>query len=67
MTAQISLKVQIGPMVSLQIEGHSCKEISEALSGYELLNRQIEGLCGGLADNAYPVQDDDVPSSGAAE
>lgn len=67
MTAQISLKVQIGPMVSLQIEGHSCKEISEALSGYELLNRQIEGLCGGLADNAYPLEEDEAPQTGAAE
>jgi hypothetical protein len=66
MTAQISMKVQIGPMVSLQIDGHSCKEISEALEGWERLNHQLEGLCGGLAENAYPEQEHTEHSTGAA-
>lgn len=54
MPANITLKMQIGPMVVIQIEGHSCREISEALEGYERLNHQVENLCSRLADAAYP-------------
>jgi len=54
MPANIILKMQIGPMVSLQIEGHTCREISEALEGYERLNHQVEHMCSTLAEAAYP-------------
>ena len=54
MPANIILKMQIGPMVSLQVEGHTCREISEALEGYERLNHQVEHLCSTLAEAAYP-------------
>ena len=54
MPANITLKMQIGPMVIIQIDGHSCHEISEALEGYEKLNHQIEHLCSRLAEAAYP-------------
>jgi hypothetical protein len=54
MPANITFKMQIGPMVVIQIEGHSCHEISEALEGYERLNHQVEHLCSRLAEAAYP-------------
>jgi hypothetical protein len=56
-------------MVSIQIEGNTCTEIAEALSGYERLNSQIEGLCSGLADKVYPDQEEantDRKKGGAA-
>jgi hypothetical protein len=59
MPANIILKVQIGPMVLLQIEGHNCREIAAALEGYERLNHQVEGLCGGLAEKIYPEEEED--------
>ena len=58
----IVMRMQLGPLVSIQIEGNNCREIAEALSGYEQLNKQIEGLCSGLADKIYPDQDDANPS-----
>ena len=57
MPANITLKMQIGPMVIIQIEGHSCHEISEALEGYERLNHQVEHMCSRLAEAAYPETD----------
>jgi hypothetical protein len=54
MAANITLRMQIGPMVVIQIDGHSCQEISEALEGYERLNHQVEHLCSRLAEAAYP-------------
>jgi hypothetical protein len=41
-------------MVSIQIEGQNCREISDALDGYEKLNRQIEDMCSTLAEAVYP-------------
>jgi hypothetical protein len=54
----IVMRMQLGPLVSIQIEGSTCREIAEALTGYEQLNKQIEGLCSGLADKVYPDHDD---------
>ena len=50
MAANITLRMQIGPMVVIQIDGHSCQEISEALEGYERLNHQVEHMCSRLAE-----------------
>lgn len=54
MPANIILKMQIGPMVAVQIEGQNCKEISAALEGYERLNQQVEDMCSTLAEAVYP-------------
>jgi hypothetical protein len=54
MAANIILKMQIGPLVSIQIEGQTCHEISEALEGHEHLNRQLEHMCSTLAEATYP-------------
>ncbi len=61
MPANIILKVQIGPMVSIQIEGRNCREIAAALQGYERLNKQVEGLCGSLAEKVYPEEPEHEP------
>jgi hypothetical protein len=53
----ITVRVQLGPLVSVQVEGHNCKEVSEALVGYEHLTKQVEGLCSGLAEKVYPEED----------
>jgi hypothetical protein len=57
MPANITLKMQIGPMVSIQIEGQNCREISDALDGYQKLNRQVEDMCSTLAEAVYPEPD----------
>jgi hypothetical protein len=64
MPAHIVLKVQIGPMVVIQIEGNNCREISEALEGYERLNKQIDGMCSSLAENVYPEHADAEQAGG---
>jgi hypothetical protein len=55
----ITVRVQLGPLVSVQVEGHNCKEVSEALVGYEHLTKQVEGLCSGLAEKVYPEEERD--------
>ncbi len=62
MPVSIVLKMQIGPMVAIQIEGSNCKEISAALEDYERLNQQVEGLCSGLAERVYPEPDATTPA-----
>jgi hypothetical protein len=61
MAANITLRMQIGPMVVIQIDGHSCQEISEALEGYERLNHQVEHMCSRLAEAAYPENGSQSP------
>jgi hypothetical protein len=52
--AQISLSIRLGPMVSLRIIGHSCRELAEALEGYDDLNVRVDAMCGDLAERIYP-------------
>ncbi|MCK6586291.1 MAG: hypothetical protein HUU21_11615 [Polyangiaceae bacterium] len=54
MAASIVLKVRLGPLVSLDIHGNSCKEIMAALEGYKELNHHINEMCSDLADRVYP-------------
>ncbi|NIR65967.1 MAG: hypothetical protein GWN61_17195 [candidate division Zixibacteria bacterium] len=56
--ANIDLRIKLGPLVSLAISGQSCEEISEALKGFEVLNQQIDSMCGELAENIYPQEPD---------
>ncbi|MBN2035141.1 MAG: hypothetical protein JW768_00230 [Chitinispirillaceae bacterium] len=50
----LTLKIQIGPMVSIEAEGDSCDEITASLQGWERLNKQVQGLCTDLAERVYP-------------
>ena len=54
MAANLILKIRLGPLVYLEVEGDNAKEISEALEGYETLNKRVDGLCSDLADRVYP-------------
>lgn len=54
MSVNITLKVRFGPLVSFEVTGDSCREISEALKGYEELNRQLDTMCSDLAGRIYP-------------
>ena len=54
MAANIVLKIRLGPLVSFEIEGQDCEEISNALEGYEKLNDLLDALCSDLAERIYP-------------
>lgn len=54
MSVNITIKVRFGPLVSLDVNGENCQEISEALKGFELLNKQIDTMCSDLAERIYP-------------
>ena len=58
MASFVTLKVRLGPLVSLELTGDSVREISAALDGFEHLNRQLEALCSDLADRVYPEGSD---------
>jgi hypothetical protein len=61
MSGQITITLNIGPMVVLEAEGKNCEEIAEALKGWEKLNPQVEKLCTDLAERVYPEENN--PSS----
>ena len=54
MAVHITLKIKLGPLVSLDVTGGNCAEIMEALRGHEELNRVLDAMCGDLAERIYP-------------
>lgn len=52
--ANITLTIRLGPMVSFQIEGRNCTEITAALTGFEHLNRTVDAMFSDLAKRVYP-------------
>jgi hypothetical protein len=52
--ANITLTIRLGPMVSFQIEGRNCTEITTALKGFEHLNRTVDAMFSDLAKRVYP-------------
>lgn len=57
MSATIVLKVKLGPLVSIEVSGDNCEEITEALEGYNALNSRIDCMCGDMAERIYPACD----------
>lgn len=53
-SASITLAIRLGPMVSFQIEGRNCQEITRALRGFEQLNRTVDEMFSDLAKRVYP-------------
>lgn len=51
---RIVITLHLGPMVKIDIEGASCPEIAEALSGFEALNETIDGMFSDLARRVFP-------------
>lgn len=54
MSGFIILKVRLGPLVSLELTGENCDEISDALKNYEQLNKKLEAMCSDLGERVYP-------------
>lgn len=52
--ARMSLKIQLGPLVSLSVEGENCRELAAALDGFDHLNRTVDAMCSDLAERIYP-------------
>lgn len=58
--ANIVLSIRLGSMVSFQVEGRNCVEITEALKGFEHLNRTVDAMFSDLAKRVYPDLDHPV-------
>jgi hypothetical protein len=54
MAVHVTLRVRLGPLVTLDITGGNCTEIMEALRGHEELNRLLDAMCSDLAERIYP-------------
>ena len=52
--ASITLSVRLGPLVRFEIEGDTCSEITEALDGFDELNKRVDAMCSDLAERVYP-------------
>lgn len=59
MSSFITLKIRLGPLVSIQLTGENCEEIVDALEGFQKLNHLLEDMCGDLAERAYPQADEE--------
>jgi hypothetical protein len=60
--ARINLSLQLGPMVRIDIEGENCSEITEALRGFEHLNKSVDAMFSDLAKRVFP--EGEPPASG---
>jgi hypothetical protein len=54
MSSHLSLKIRLGPLVSLEVGGNNCHEILDSLKGFDELNEQLEAICSDLAERVYP-------------
>ena len=52
--ARMSLRIQLGPLVSFQVEGESCRELAAALEHFDDLNKRVDAMCSDLAARVYP-------------
>lgn len=52
--ARMSLKIQLGPLVSFSVEGENCRELAAALDGFDDLNKTVDAMCSDLAERVYP-------------
>lgn len=54
MSASMTLRVRLGPLVFFEVEGESCHEIAKALDGYKELNQTVDEMFSDLAERVYP-------------
>jgi hypothetical protein len=54
MAASMHLRIKLGPLVSFDVEGDNCREIAQALEGFEDLNVTVEAMFRDLAGRVYP-------------
>jgi hypothetical protein len=48
------MSLQLGPMVKIDIYGESCSEITNALQGFEQLNKTVDAMFSDLATRVFP-------------
>ena len=48
------MSLQLGPMVKIDINGESCAEITNALQGFEQLNKTVDAMFSDLATRVFP-------------
>ena len=60
--ARMTLRIQLGPLVSFSVEGENCRELTAALDGFDDLNKTVDAMCSDLADRVYP---EGMPPAGA--
>ena len=63
MSASMNLKIRLGPLVSLEVNGDNCEEIRAALDGFEMLNTQLDAMCSDLAGRIYPDEQESMDQS----
>jgi hypothetical protein len=51
------MSLQLGPMVKIDIEGENCPELTEALRGFEQLNKTVDAMFSDLAKRVFPEVD----------
>ena len=52
--ARMSLRIRLGPLVFVQVDGDNCGDLSDALEGFEELNVKVDAMCSDLAGRVYP-------------
>ena len=63
---RISMSLQLGPMVKIDIHGESCSEITDALRGFEQLTKTVDAMFSDLAKRVFP-EIEHVSKEGATE
>ncbi len=63
MAGFITLKIRLGPLVSMEFTGENCDEISDALKGYDKMNKQLDAMCSDLAERVYPEGTESGPET----
>ncbi len=63
---KIYMSIQLGPMVKIEIEGDNCPEITEALHGFEHLNKTVDAMFSDLAERVFPATDAPMQDGGKA-
>jgi len=63
MSARMNLKIRLGYLVTLEVSGANCEEIHSALEGFEVLNQQLDAMCGDLANRMYPEDEESSQES----
>jgi hypothetical protein len=56
MSSSVTLKIRLGPLVSLSVSGDNCEELHEALLGYQSLNKTVDEMCSDLSTRVYPEE-----------
>ena len=52
----MTMKIRLGPMVTLEISGNNCEEIRNTFKGFEKLNKELDAMCSDLAERMYPEE-----------